>query len=691
VGLLAVAILIFQPLFFYRRHLFSLTAHVPFDLGEYHLPLTAFIERSVVQHQWPFWNPGVYCGMPFSADITAALFYPFTWLAILADVATGGNRLFYWMEWLLAIHMIIAGVGTYYLLRDFRCSTLVALLGATVYQIGPFFVSQAQHLGAVCTAAWFPIILLSLCRLANGFKRRWVGAMAAAVALTILSGFPAAMIVVLFSSFLFATLLIWARRAKPRLLASLAAGYAAGAAIAAVQLIPTARLSSLSVASLRYKWFADGGGLPLESLVSFVWPNYFRIFNAWDPKQYTLPYNFTFLYTFCGYAAVVLVLLAFILFKKVKPIAVSLVLTVISAVWMLGQYTPVYPAIYRWLPHFLQNPLYPEFALIAFSFFTACTAALALSHLERRIPRWLVWVIVFVNSWNLLRVGANRAFNTFAGSYRTVTATWSDNGLQMPIDLRDMTRTSEPPSRVDFFSDAAGLLQSAPGIFDIASSAGDSPFLLLRYFNLRRTYSNDPEWSRRQFPRDLSSAWIRAINTGYMLENGTSPSRELDTTRYEQLPLQSIHAYRVKDPLPRFYVQNRVVPAASEEDAVRRAKNDDFNPSVAALVENLPKNWMPDQTAQGTVKVLRYENNAIDLDVQTSGQALLVTSEAYYPGWTATLNSRSVPILPTNIAFRGIPLNPGENRVMLRYSPDGFYLSLGITLVGLAIVIWCFL
>jgi hypothetical protein len=689
--MLAVAILIFQPLFFYRRHLFRLTAHVPFDIGEYHLPLTTFIERSIVRHEWPFWNPGVYCGVPFSADITAAMFYPFTWLAILGDMATGGNRLYYWMEWLLAIHMIIAGVGTYFLLRDFRCSALVALLGATVYEIGPFFVSQAQHLGAVCTAAWFPIILLSLYRLANGFKRRWAGALAAAVAMTILSGFPAAMIVVLFSSFLFATGLIWAGRAKPRLLGSLAAGYVAGAAIAAVQLIPTARLSSLSVASLRYKWFGNGGGLPPESLVSFVWPNYFRIFNAWDPTQYKLPYNFTFLYTFCGYAAVVLVLLAFILFKRVKPIAVSLVLTVISAVWMLGQYTPVYPAIYKWLPHFLQNPLYPEFALIAFSFFTACTAGLALSELERRMPQWLLVVIVSLNSWNLIRIGANKAFNTFDGSYRVATATWSDRGLQMPIALRNMTRTSEPPTRVDFFSDAAGLLQSGPGIFDISSAAGDNPFLLLRYFNMRHTHSDDPGWSRRQFPSDFSSVWIRALNTGYLLENRTSPARELDTTRYEQLPLESIHVYRVKDPLPRFYVQNRVVPADSEEDAVRRATNREFDPSTAALVENLPQKWTPDPTAQGTVKVSRYENNAIDLDVETSGQALLVTSEAYYPGWTATLNGRAVPILPTNIAFRGIALNPGENRVMLRYFPDRLYLSLGITLLGLAAVIWCFL
>ncbi len=46
---IAVTALIIQPLIFYRRHLFSLTAHIPFDILGFHLPLAAFIERSVRQ------------------------------------------------------------------------------------------------------------------------------------------------------------------------------------------------------------------------------------------------------------------------------------------------------------------------------------------------------------------------------------------------------------------------------------------------------------------------------------------------------------------------------------------------------------------------------------------------------------------------------------------------------------------
>ena len=148
------ALLILQPLFFYRRHLFQLTAHIPFDFAAFHFPLVAFIERSVKQGAWPFWNPLEYCGVPIHADVQAQLYYPFTWIAILANQLTGGTRLLYWMQWLVPIHMIIGGIGAYFLLRQFRCSAWVALFGATVFQIGPFFVSQAQHLGSISTAAW---------------------------------------------------------------------------------------------------------------------------------------------------------------------------------------------------------------------------------------------------------------------------------------------------------------------------------------------------------------------------------------------------------------------------------------------------------------------------------------------------------------------------------------------------------
>jgi hypothetical protein len=135
-------------------------------------------------------------GQPIHADITAQLFYNFTWIAILLGNHSGGLKLFYWMEWLDPLHMILAGVFAFLLLRQLGASPPAALLGGTVYQLGGYFASQAQHLGAICSGAWFPLVLLCILKLTRAVTWRWVAILALTVALTILSGFPAATFVV---------------------------------------------------------------------------------------------------------------------------------------------------------------------------------------------------------------------------------------------------------------------------------------------------------------------------------------------------------------------------------------------------------------------------------------------------------------------------------------------------------------
>ncbi len=541
---IAVVALIAQPLIFYRRHLFWLTARIPFDISDFHLPLAAFIERSIRQGVLPLWNPLEYCGVPIHADIQAQLFYPPTWVAILADQLTGGTRLLYWLEWLVSVHMIIGGIGAYFLLKRLRCSTLVGLFGATVFEIGPFFVSQAQHLGAICVAAWFPIILLCVFALAeNGFNSRWFSGLGLSVAMSVLGGFPGALIVIAVLSGFFCAGLIWSHFAKLRLLILFTTGCLFGAAIAAVQLIPTIQLSTLSIASLRYKWLGTGGGLHWESLASFVWPNYYGIFSAWDPALYKLPYEFTFMYTFCGHITLALIAITPALLRRSRLLLISVALFAGSAIWMLGDNTPIYPAVFRLIPHVFQNALYAEYALLGFSMFAAIAAALALARLESRIPRLLLVILVAANSWNLIRTGANRVFNSFPGSYKVGMVGWLDAGRPMPETLQTMTRAEVPPLRIDLMSAVPSLEQERPGLFDLSSATGDNPFLLLRYYDLRRTFSNDTDWSRKQFPRDFETPWLRALNVGYVLDNGNAPNRELTGSQFEPLPFSFRFAF----------------------------------------------------------------------------------------------------------------------------------------------------
>jgi hypothetical protein len=190
---------------------------------------------------------------------------------------------------------------------------------------------------------------------------------------------------------------------------------------------------------------------------------------------------------------------------------------------------------------------------------------------------------------------------------------------------------------------------------------------MLRYYQLRRLSSNDSEWSRRQYPRDANTPWIRALNVAYVLDDA--------------------HISDVQNSLPRFYIQNHITPVDNEEQALTETRKPGFDPSMTAVVENVPTGWMPDATASGVAKIVEHRNNHLELEVQTSGRVFLVTSESFYPGWTATVNDQPVKILPTNVAFRGIPLNPGRSHVVMNYFPDKLVLSAVISLLGLGVVL----
>ena len=119
--------------------------------------------------------------------------------------------------------------------------------------------------------------------LSERFTWRWSGVLALSLAMSILCGFPAVSAVAFVSCALLAcALLSW------RSVVGLAVASVWAAALAGIQLLPTAELSRLSVAKYRTDWPSDGGGHPLQSLISLLIPNYWGIFQ-FAGGTYNLP------------------------------------------------------------------------------------------------------------------------------------------------------------------------------------------------------------------------------------------------------------------------------------------------------------------------------------------------------------------------------------------------------------------
>jgi hypothetical protein len=672
-------LLLLQPVLFHGRTLVFPTTHIPYDIEGYHYPLIAHMAAMLRRGWLPFCNPNTYAGMPLSADLQAQMWYPPVWAAIALGNIGAGRHLFYWVEWLVPLHMALAGVGAFALFRRMGLVRPAAFLGASVCQLGGFYASQACHLGAVCSAAWLPLGALAVWELRAGFRARWFAVLAAAVAASILAGFAATTIVVCGALLLFAVGLAVTGEARWRTVALLFAAVGVAAVAAAVELIPLVELTSLSIASLRWRWQSPMGA-PLETLVSLVWPNYFHIFEP--DSGYRLPYNYTFLYAYCGLAPILLAGAALFL-RGCRRAAMFLVLAVLGAFWMLGEFTPVYPAVFGLLPKLVRSASYAWLAMAAFCFFVGATAAVVLDHLGRRAAPAVLWIVALATSADLILTGGNRPMNAAHGGYQSITATEFDYQRDAAAlrALQGMVRTSNPPLRTDYADVwAPGIL--AGGMLGMPTSDGHVPFMLRRMMLLRRLFTDGKPEDRNRPVSRLDSPLLRMLNVGYI---GTLFEIPQERSAAAGLSRAGSHAgltmYRVPRPLPRFWMVPSVRYSAGETETFQILARPDFDPEREAVVESKFK--ATSGMSVGAVRVLEYRPDEIRLHVESAGAGFLATSEPMYPGWEATCNGAVTAIVMTNGVFRGISIPPGSSEILMTYHPH----RLGVSAL-LSVLAW---
>ena len=131
------------------------------------------------------------------------------------------------------------------------------------------------------------------------------------------------------------------------------------------------------------------------------------------------------------------------------------------------------------------------------------------------------------------------------------------------------------------------------------------------------------------------------------------------------------------EPLPLAYLAKGVVTVS--DDAAAKEALSRLDPAQAALVvgETPP-------VSTGSVQVVGRGLDSVTLDYSADGAGLLRVAIPLYPGWTATLNGTSLPLLSADRAFTGIVVPAGQGEIRLQYHPRWFWL--GATISGLAAV-----
>ena len=86
----------------------------------------------------------------------------------------------------------------------------------------------------------------------------------------------------------------------------------------------------------------------------------------------------------------------------------------------------------------------------------------------------------------------------------------------------------------------------------------------------------------------------------------------------------------------------------------------------------------------GEAVISEYSFNRVTVRATSANAGLLVLTDLYYPGWTASVNGKEKPIHKVNNLARGVEVDKGENTIVFTYRPKSFTTGAAMSIAGLA-------
>jgi hypothetical protein len=177
------------------------------------------------------------------------------------------------------------------------------------------------------------------------------------------------------------------------------------------------------------------------------------------------------------------------------------------------------------------------------------------------------------------------------------------------------------------------------------------------------------------------------LNVKYVL---TPPDVDLSADRFALVDDGPMHVYVNRKVLPRAFLVDTYVVA--DGDAARRAIRDGVpDLSRTAIIDrdlDPAERPQPAGGDPGAAIMRRYEDETVVIATSTSGRRLLMLSDAYYPGWVATVDGTPVTIERADCALRAVSVPPGEHLVEFSYRPMSLRVGALISLIAALAVMW---
>lgn len=677
--------------------------HAAHALIERYYPWYVFLNQAGTAGELPLWNPYEGFGFPFLALWRTRAFSPFSLPLYFLPLAQG-------IIVSIFLKLSIAGLCAYFIARRFQFSPFFALLVAIPFQLSGIFMVSPWH-PVADVAPFFPLLLPCLQCLMLG-KRRYWPCLALLTGIMTLGGSPEALAAIL--SFAVALIFIFSLRTYqpgkiPAALFWLAAGSAVGLCLAAVQLAPY--LEFLSFGYLENKtdrFFA------FRDLTAFLLPPVLSngAFAEQDAALW-LPAGLVGFLLF----PVWLALRSFanrVRKRRIEAVLLTAIIVPCLALVAIRGLRALPGLSMLDVSHFL-IPLPLAFGLLAATtadewiHLNAAQCTAALKKLKWLLP--LIWFLTFSAAAASLLLYASPGSNlhllaplavcslalllllgvTILWPRASFTALslclisfvllwylYQPHARSTPVDLMapetQFTRAlSAENARVAGTNQLKRWPLSPHGISQVHSPSG---VILYRTETFLTSTEETPELLR------LSAA-SQMLLTKMDVKERFSALRPVLNIR-EVLPsgailLKDLQAH----PRARIVYSARKRAAGGPPLSLRAA-----GPPVMEGGTHPPTG---DDTLTTEAVVTKSDISSVEIAAESGQPGILILADAWYPGWEAFTNGNQTPILPVDIAFRGVEVGEGAHQVVFKFKPDslrlGVYVSSGaLVLVALGLL-----
>lgn len=687
-------ILFFALIFvFFYRQIFGGEVVYCCDNLLINIPSKLFLIEALRHGRFPLWNPYIFSGSPFLADLNLALLYPlnvFYFLLPAFRALTTG----------IIVNFLIALIGMYVFARSLKLSSHASALAAIVFGFSGTMVVYTNNVPMLQVASLVPWVVWSVRRYLLLPSGRSLSIAVIVTSLQIVAGHPQ---LTYYTWLLIAGFIVWTLTPTRALLLIVLFALLIFL-VTAIQVVPFAEFVRLSTRVGRGFDYTAFDSLHPLSVIRFILPNSVGVLSqgtAWARGG-----------SVYGFTGLISLLFAFFAPRKNRYVRFFSIAAIISFLLALGSYTPVFRFAYIFIPG-IASFRSPQHFLLPYTFSIAVLAGFGLNYW--RESRWLRRVIggigimggiggilLLVNApafpWAVAQLAVlspMRVLEKLHGfpDEMMVTIIWligqnllvtSGILLVATFLLRKKRKLLIVLVFLELFLFSRNNLLSVSHdvaqrwLGTVQEKAAEFDGVDFRQYRVYTDPSIYPYPGKKQFgvfDWDRESAWQAEI---------LRPNLNM----VAHLPAIDGYASLIYRNYAEYLNTKQADPTGVTLDDPTGAKKK----RLGVVPAGSPRLFFVKDGKEATegIDVEKYTANGVSVRVRTEQPARLIFVDTNYPGWEGFIDGKPVVIQPFETVFKSIAVPAGTHSVIFRYSPKSVQIGLAMSGLGILVIVVLF-